>query len=93
MRRPVRPLSKGGIFIAFRSWQRDSALDRAGVGPHSLRHSLAMHVLRQDASVKMIGDLLGHRSLASTGTYLRLHREPLRAAVLDVPTGTEGGDE
>lgn len=93
MRRPCGPLSKAGIFGAFRSWQRDSALDRAGVGPHCLRHSLAMHLLRQNASVKMIGNLLGHRSLASTGTYLRIHHEHLRAAALDLPTGTEGGDE
>lgn len=93
MRRPIRPLSKGGIFNAFRCWQRGSALDCAGVGPHCLRHSLAMHLLRQDASVKTIGDLLGHRSLASTGTYLRLHHEHLRAAALELPTGTEGGDE
>nr|WP_281059228.1 hypothetical protein [Mesorhizobium sp. M1A.T.Ca.IN.004.03.1.1] len=37
---------------------------------------------------KIIGDLLGHRSIASTAPYLKLATEDLRAIALDLP-GTE----
>jgi site-specific recombinase XerD len=55
-------------------------------GAHCLRHSLAMHLLRQRTPVKTIGDLLGHRSVESTGIYLRLQLEDLREVALPLPT-------
>ena len=91
VRQPVGPLSTGGIQGAFSHWLRSGLPDFEGsVGPHCLRHSLATHLLRRNASVKVIGDLLGHRSLASTQVYLQLHEEDLRAAALDLPAGREG---
>jgi len=54
-------------------------------GPHVLRHGLAMHLLRQGTPLKTIGDLLGHRSVESTGVYLRLHVEDLRDVGLQLP--------
>jgi site-specific recombinase XerD len=54
-------------------------------GAHCLRHSLAIRLLRQGASLKTIGDLLGHRSIESTSVYLRLHIEDLRDVALDLP--------
>ncbi|MGH7607105.1 MAG: tyrosine-type recombinase/integrase, partial [Gemmatimonadales bacterium] len=54
-------------------------------GPHCLRHSLAVHLLRQGVPLKAIGDLLGHRSAESTCVYLRLHVGDLREAALDLP--------
>jgi site-specific recombinase XerD len=44
-----------------------------------------VHLLRKGASLKAIGDLLGHRSAESTCVYLRLHVEDLRGAALDLP--------
>ena len=89
LRRPVGPLSGRSVVSAFRSRRRGSALDRPGAGTHCLRHSLAMHLLSRDTPVKTIGELLGHRSLASTGTYLRVHAEHLRAAALELPDDGE----
>jgi hypothetical protein len=37
--------------------------------------------------LKAIGDILGHRSAASTRPYLKLATEDLRAVGLDVPKG------
>ena len=85
MRRPVRPLSTGGIQSAFSQWMRVGVPALKSATPHGLRHSLALRLLRQNTSVKIIGDLLGHRSVASTGTYLRLHADDLRAAALELP--------
>src|SRR3984957_17111241 len=54
-------------------------------GEHVLRHGLAMHLLRQGTPLKTIGDLLGHRSVESTGVYLRLHVQDLRDVALPLP--------
>ena len=67
-------------------------LDAAGVmmpgkkGPHTFRHARAVSLLRSAVPLKAIGDILGHRSALSTGAYLKLATEDLRAVALDVPT-------
>lgn len=43
-----------------------------GISAHTLRHSCATHLYQNRASIKAIRDLLGHRSLRSTETYLHL---------------------
>jgi integrase/recombinase XerD len=47
-------------------------------GPHCLRHACATHLLEQGASMKVIGDLLGHRDSNSTMIYAKVHLEQLR---------------
>jgi integrase len=54
-------------------------------GPHVLRHSFAIRLLRQGVSVKAIGDTLGHHHVASTAVYLRLAVEELRIVAAPVP--------
>jgi site-specific recombinase XerD len=58
-------------------------IDAAGIqcrrrGPHSLRHACATHLLEQGASLKEIGDLLGHRDFNSTRIYAKVHLQQLR---------------
>ena len=84
-RRPVAPLSPAGISGAFVLWRQRSGLDIGSSGPHCLRHSLAVHLLRQNTPLKTIGDLLGHRNPRSTMSYLRLSVEDLRDAALELP--------
>jgi integrase/recombinase XerD len=62
--------------------------DRAGIeaprrGAHTLRHSLAVHLLRSGETLKSIGDVLGHRSPETTFIYTKLHVEDLRTVALD----------
>jgi integrase len=63
-------------------------LDTAGIeaprrGAHVLRHSLAVHLLRNGETLKSIGDVLGHRSPETTFVYTKLHVEDLRTVALD----------
>ena len=58
-------------------------------GPHAFRFARAVSLLRGTVPVKIIGDLLGHRSAESTEVYLRLATDDLRAVSIDLPA--EGG--
>jgi site-specific recombinase XerD len=54
-------------------------------GPHIFRHARAVSLLRASVSRKVIGDVLGHRSMESTIPYLKLATEDLRAIALEIP--------
>lgn len=60
-------------------------------GPHCLRHSLAVHLLKSGTPLKTIGDILGHRTAESTSMYLRLATGDLRGVSLAVPRSGSSG--
>jgi integrase/recombinase XerD len=85
---PHGVLKPSAVSAVFRRWVRRSGLDIPFRGPHCIRHSYAVHLLRQGTSIKAIGDLLGHRTAESTCVYLRLALEDLRSVALPVPLKT-----
>jgi len=83
-RAPYRKLEK--LYSLVRRRLRDAGIKPPGkCGPHIFRHARAVEMLRASVPQKVIGDLLGHRSVASTAPYLKLATEDLRAIALDVP--------
>lgn len=74
------------VYEVFQTWSLRSGLAIPPQGAHCLRYSYAVHLLRQGTSLKTIGDILGHRNLQSTTTYLRLAIDDLRTVPLNLPT-------
>jgi integrase/recombinase XerD len=87
MRAPIGALTREAVGRAFHSLVRKSGLNISLRGPHCLRHSLAVHLLKNGTPLKTIGDILGHCSATSTSAYLRLATEDLREVPLPVPRG------
>lgn len=85
MRAPMGLLKPTAITEAFQSLVRHSSLSIPFEGPHCLRHSLAVHLLKNGTPLKTIGDILGHRTAESTSMYLRLATGDLREVSLAVP--------
>ncbi|MHB8680958.1 MAG: site-specific tyrosine recombinase [Acidimicrobiales bacterium] len=72
-------LSRQGVWVALKKRARLAGLEDK-VHPHVLRHSCATHMLAHGADIRVVQELLGHVSIATTQAYTRVTTEHLRTA-------------
>jgi len=72
-------LSRVGVFGVVKKYAARVGLE-AKVSPHVLRHSCATHMLGRGADVRVVQELLGHASIATTQRYTKVSPEHLRRA-------------
>ena len=65
------PLTKEGIYAYFKSIRKASGL-APEISLHTLRHSIATHLLQNGMKIEQISKFLGHSSLDSTQIYTHL---------------------
>lgn len=84
---PHNPFSCGSSLASLiqHRVKRAGITTRGRHGSHALRFARAIRLLRASVPIKTIGDLLGHQSADSTGVYLRVAEDDLRAISLEIP--------
>ncbi|MFJ4045600.1 site-specific tyrosine recombinase XerD [Microbacterium sp. NPDC089987] len=71
------PLSRQSAWLVIRA-AAERAQITAEVSPHTLRHSFATHLLQGGADVRVVQELLGHASVATTQIYTHVSVDALR---------------
>ncbi len=72
-----RPLSRQSAYAVVREAAERSGLTSV-VGPHTLRHSFATHLIEGGADVRVVQELLGHASVTTTQIYTMVTVDTLR---------------
>jgi len=83
-RPPIGPFSShNSYWTVFLSYMAKAGLSRKNrVGMHSLRHSLASHMLHVKTPMPVISNILGHAHFRTTNGYLRVAIDQLRQCCL-----------
>jgi len=85
-------LSRSGVFRILQGHARKAGIRKA-VGPHTLRHSYAVHLVRAGADLRAVQELLGHESVATTEVYTFLDFDTLREKYRQAHPRATGDDE
>lgn len=67
-------LAPGAVSKLVSNWMADAGVkvrNRDGISAHSIRHTAASDVLEACGDVRLVQEMLGHTSLATTTVYLR----------------------
>ncbi|QHC56961.1 integrase/recombinase XerD [Rathayibacter tanaceti] len=70
-------LSRQSAWLVIRAVAEKAGLDRE-ISPHTFRHSFATHLLAGGADVRVVQELLGHASVATTQIYTLVTADTLR---------------
>lgn len=65
--------------IVLRSAQRTGLF---GVSPHTLRHCFATHMLERGAPLRVVQEMLGHESIATTQRYLSITTDQIKRSYM-----------
>lgn len=64
-------LTRQGFWKIIKGYAAEAGITKE-ITPHTLRHSFAMHLLQNGASVKDIQTMMGHADISSTQVYVQL---------------------
>jgi integrase/recombinase XerD len=82
---PYEPITSGAIRHRIRHWATLAGIPAKVLGAHAFRHSHATRQVDTGANIKVVSDILGHRSVSSTSVYVRVALKRLRGVGLAVP--------
>lgn len=77
------PLTSRSIQRIIQMFRHFLKIDRP-ISPHKIRHSFATHMLNQGVDLRVVQELLGHQSLASTEKYTHVSLEKLAKMCNDI---------
>ena len=66
------------VYQTFKNLLKRSPFGGQGACLHSLRHSIATHLLENEMNVEMVRDFLGHSQLSTTQIYTRINQQKMK---------------
>jgi len=82
---PYEPITGGAIRHRIRLYADRAGVSAKVLGSHIFRHSHASRQVDAGANLKVVSEILGHRSSSSTSVYVRVALRRLRGVGLPVP--------
>jgi integrase/recombinase XerD len=77
------PLTRQGVDLVVHKRALAVGIDRKRVSAHVFRHSCATHMLAHGADIRVVQELLGHASIATTQIYTAVSVTTLQREYLD----------
>lgn len=74
--------SRSGVFRMLRRYASQAGVN-AEIGPHTLRHSYAVHLVQAGADLRSVQELLGHDSISTTEVYTHLDMETVKQVYVE----------
>lgn len=72
-----RPVTRQYLYALLARYAKRAGI-KSAIGPHTLRHSYAVALLKGGADLRAVQELLGHDSIASTQVYTKLDMDEVR---------------
>lgn len=73
----LKPISRQQFWSLLKQLIKKSGIKK-NISPHTLRHSLATHLLKKGASIRLLQALLGHEQVTTVQIYTHLEDSQLR---------------
>ena len=77
------PLSRQGVDLIINKRALTAGLNRSDISAHVFRHSCATHMLAHGADIRVVQELLGHASIATTQIYTAVSVTSLKREYLN----------
>lgn len=75
-------LTRAMIFTIIKDLTKMAGITKT-ISPHTFRHSFATHMVENGADLRVVQEMLGHKSILTTEIYTHLDRHYLRETIIE----------